>query len=190
MEVDLLVLHRSPEPLGEDVVEGSTFAIHTDLDVKVGQHVQVVKAGELGSLVRIVDFRSSGLKRLREGFDAAGILKGIRETKRDHIAAEPIDDGHQVEEAVQETDVGDIRAPDMIRSAYENISEQIRILPMLKVGLARVGAREQGFDAHPTHQAAHSISANIAALLVELHPDPTGAVEGPESVDLIDHLHE
>ena len=39
VQVDLLILQRTPEPLDEDVVEPAPLAIHADLDSAIQQYV-------------------------------------------------------------------------------------------------------------------------------------------------------
>jgi len=137
-----------------------------------------------------MDFRFSDTERFGESFNTEGVFKGIGETEGDHVAAEPIDDGNEVEESLAKTDVGDVCSPDMIRSADRKTPEKIRILMVLMIGFAGIGSWKQGFNAHPAHQTADFVSANTVAFPVEFHPDPTRAVERPDGVDLIDDLHE
>jgi len=47
MEVDLLVFQGSPQSFGENIVEGSSFSVHADLDVMIGQDIEIAEAGEL-----------------------------------------------------------------------------------------------------------------------------------------------
>ena len=190
MEIDLLVFQGSPQPLGEDIVESSSFSVHADLDVMMDQDIEIAEAGELGSLIRVMDFRFSGTERLGESFNTEGIFQGIGEAEGNHIATEPIDDGNQIEKSMTQTNIRDVRSPDMIRMADGQTSEEIGILPMLEIRFAGIGSWKQGFNAHPTHEAADFVSANTVAFLVEFYPDPTRVVEGSEGVDLIDDIHE
>ena len=48
-EVDLLVFHRAPEPLDEDIVAPGALAVHADGDAVLPQHVGEVSAGELAA---------------------------------------------------------------------------------------------------------------------------------------------
>ena len=40
MQVDLLVLHRPPEPLDENVVPPGAFAVHADRDAVLSKHAK------------------------------------------------------------------------------------------------------------------------------------------------------
>jgi len=57
VQIDLLVFHAAPEPLHEHFVTPAAFAVHTNLDVVVFQHVGKVRAGKLTALVGVEDFR-------------------------------------------------------------------------------------------------------------------------------------
>lgn len=50
MQVDLFIFDGSPKPFDEDVVAPCAFAIHTDLDLAPGQHLDEVGGGELAAL--------------------------------------------------------------------------------------------------------------------------------------------
>src|SRR5271166_5340681 len=52
-KIDLLVFDRAPDPLDEDVVAPSPFAVHADRDGIVGQQAGERGAGELAALVGI-----------------------------------------------------------------------------------------------------------------------------------------
>jgi hypothetical protein len=46
VQVDMLVLHRAPEPFNEDVVHPSAFAIHADRNVVCLQDAGELLAGD------------------------------------------------------------------------------------------------------------------------------------------------
>ena len=71
MQVDLLVLHRSPQPLNEDVVAPGAAAIHADADLMTLENADEVGGRELRALVGVEDLRlSEALQRLLECLDA------------------------------------------------------------------------------------------------------------------------
>ena len=57
VQVDRLVLERTPQALDEDVVHASTPAVHGDGDASVFEGGGEVQAGELAALVGIEDLR-------------------------------------------------------------------------------------------------------------------------------------
>ena len=67
MQIDALILERSPEPLDEDVIHTSTLAIHADFDARIKQHLRKLVAGELTALVRI--------KYLRRAIELYGLFE-------------------------------------------------------------------------------------------------------------------
>ena len=52
VQIDMLVLHRAPEPFDKDVVHPPSFAIHADLDAVGLQDASELLAGELGGFNR------------------------------------------------------------------------------------------------------------------------------------------
>lgn len=60
MQVDLCVFHAPPEPLGEDTVEGSAFAIHANLHLLRQEDLGVLRTGKMAALIVIPNRRSGG----------------------------------------------------------------------------------------------------------------------------------
>src|SRR3954464_288873 len=56
-QVDLLILHRAPQPLDEHVVTPGAATIHADGDAVLQQQAGEVCAGELAALVGVEDLR-------------------------------------------------------------------------------------------------------------------------------------
>src|SRR5215471_12027424 len=54
-QVDLLVFDAAPQPLDKDVVAPSSFAVHADCNVIVGERAGEGRASELRSLVGVED---------------------------------------------------------------------------------------------------------------------------------------
>ena len=98
------------------------------------------EAGELAALVGVEDLRRAirgqGLiQRVR----AEARVQRVRQPPSQHVAARPVHDRHQVEEAAPHRDVGDVGAPDMVRPLDPQIPQQIRVNPVL--GVRRAGPR-------------------------------------------------
>src|SRR5208283_1412668 len=84
-QIHLLVFDATPQPLDEDIVPPSPFAVHADRNAVVGEYAGECRAGELRALVGIEDVRlavpSQGiLQRL----DAECRLHGDRYAPRQH----------------------------------------------------------------------------------------------------------
>ena len=58
-EVDALVFDAAPEPFHEDVVMVAALAVHADPDAMLFENAREGFTGELGTLIRVEDFRRS-----------------------------------------------------------------------------------------------------------------------------------
>ena len=61
VQIDLLVLDRSPDPLDEDVVAPGALAVHADRDLVLRSAAGEGLAGELAALIGVEDLRLSVL---------------------------------------------------------------------------------------------------------------------------------
>ena len=78
-EIHLLILHRAPTALNEDVVAPCTLAVHADGDAVPDEDAGEVGAGELAALIGVEDVRSAVPgKRLFKRLDAESRLHGDR----------------------------------------------------------------------------------------------------------------
>ena len=62
LQINIFVLHTSPKPLNEDVVNGAAATIHADVDVIGLQPFNEESTGELSSLIGIEDLRPAMVK--------------------------------------------------------------------------------------------------------------------------------
>jgi hypothetical protein len=62
VQVDSLILQRAPEPLDEDVVPETPFAVHADSDVPGFEYGRKCFAGKLAALVGVEYFRGAVLE--------------------------------------------------------------------------------------------------------------------------------
>ena len=51
MEIHLFIFDTPPQPLGDNVVQGPAFAVHTDADLLVQEHRRVLGARKVTPLV-------------------------------------------------------------------------------------------------------------------------------------------
>ena len=101
-QADLLVFHRPPEPFDEDVVAPGALAVHADGDLGPLQHRDEVGAGELRTLIAVEDLgRAVAVERLLQRLDAEVRREGDRQPPGQDLAAEPVDDGDQTDEAAR-----------------------------------------------------------------------------------------
>src|SRR6202167_3810566 len=90
LDVDFLVLQAAPQPLDENVVEVTAFAIHADADTAGRQHAGERGTGELHALIRVENFgRTMPIQRLLQGLDTEPGVHASRQTPGENPAAEP-----------------------------------------------------------------------------------------------------
>ncbi len=127
-QIDLLILHGPPKALDEDVVAPGARAMHSDGDLGRLQRLDELGAGELRALVCVEDVRSSMVsERLLESLAAKVCRQRDRRLPGQDLAAEPIDDGSEVDEAPHQGNVGDVRGPDLVGPGHRQAPEQVRM---------------------------------------------------------------
>ena len=62
-QIDVLVLHRPPQPLDHNVVERTPDAVHADRDLRTAQHASKRLGGELAALVGVEYLRRSAQRQ-------------------------------------------------------------------------------------------------------------------------------
>src|SRR5437764_13917595 len=78
-EIHLLILHRAPDPLDENVVTPCAFAVHANGDAVPEEDAGEVGAGELAALIGVEDAPPAVLgERLFKRLDAESHLHGDR----------------------------------------------------------------------------------------------------------------
>ena len=141
-QVDLLVLDRPPEPLDEDVVAPGALAVHADRDLGGLQHLGEVGRGELAALVRVEDL---GLavpgERLLQGLDAEVRRQRDREPPGQDLAAEPVDDGDEIDEPPRHRHVGDVARPDLVGPRHRQVAQQVGVDLVPRAGFEVFGRR-------------------------------------------------
>ncbi len=90
MHVDFFIFDRSPKTFRKDIVSYPTFAIDTDLDMRIAQQVLVLWTGKMTSLVTLPDHWDRRRKgTLSRGFDKRHVERMIQ-FPTDHITRIPI----------------------------------------------------------------------------------------------------
>ena len=116
-QVDAFVRERSPQPLDEHVVHPAALAVHRDADASLLEHVGEVDAGELAALVAIKDLRRAiALERLVQGVHAEARIERVGQAPGQDLAARPVHHRDEVQKASLQWDIGNIRAPHVVRS--------------------------------------------------------------------------
>ena len=85
-------------PLDEDVVAPGSRAVHADLDLAGGQHLDEVSRGELAALIGIEDLGRAVLRqRLFDSFDAEVGFQRDRYPPCEDPPGEPVQHGGEVD---------------------------------------------------------------------------------------------
>lgn len=104
--------------------------------------------GERTALIGVEVHRRSLPKSPAEGDDAEPCVQGVGKLSREDEAAVPIDAGREVHETAAHREVGDIGAPDLIRSDDDGVPEQVGINLLFGVKLARSRFGANPFEPH------------------------------------------
>jgi hypothetical protein len=117
------IFQAAPQPLDEDVVQKSPFAVHADPHASVRKLVQERGAGELHALIGVEYFwPAMPVHRLAQCIDAKVRLHGDRKPPRQHPPAEPVHHRHQINKPFGHWDIRDVRAPHLVRPVNDQTS--------------------------------------------------------------------
>ena len=148
---------------------GAAAAIHADLrqrprsrlHARRQQQIGVLGAGKVAALVAVADLglglpapgaRPGGQRGLSAGEHKADV-EGIGQLPGDHITAVPVQHGDQVEPTGEETDIGDIDAPDVVGVGDGQMAQKIGKNTVFRGPSAQVGSRADTGDPHLPHVA-------------------------------------
>ena len=124
VDVDFLDFEGFHERFGHRVVVRIRLTAHADLDMVLVQQRDVFVASVLYPLVRVMhQFCGDVPTRQRhlEGFQSQGCVDVTGECPPDDFAAEGIQNHRQVHEVLQESNVGDIGSPELIRTHRNDV---------------------------------------------------------------------
>ena len=111
MQVDGLVLERTPQALNEDVVQAPAPAVHGDGDPGLVEHGGELLAGELAALVGVEDLGTAmALQGLWKNIGAEAGIKGVGEPPGEHAAGGPVHHCHPVQKALLKGNIGSVHS--------------------------------------------------------------------------------
>ena len=186
IEIHFLPLEGSPEPFGEDIVDGSPFAVHTDPDVSGEEAFQIAVTGEMAPLVTVENRGERGFKGPVHTVEDKRHLQGLIQRPGDDIPGMPVDNGDKVHPSLKQADVRDVDPPDMMRVLGRDIPEQIRIDLVRKSPFAEVGTRMDPFDAHLPHGGPDPLPSHDEAFPGEDGRNAATPEERPAGVEFVD----
>lgn len=188
VQVDFLILYGTPQPFREDVVQGTAFAVHTDLHLGSQEALGVLWTGEMTALVTIPNdrfvVRQGLIYRHQDKVDVQRIIQ----LPTDHVAREPIEHSDKVEPALLEAHVCDVNAPNVIGVSRRDLTQEIRVDPMLLIALAQVRARADPSDPHLAHVSLHRFAIDGSPVAAQLGGDTPRAIEGASGIDLVNPM--
>jgi hypothetical protein len=114
LEINLLPFYATPEALYKDIIETTTFPIHTDLNALLGQDSSEFTTGELRALIRIENLWLANGKGFPESLYAKIHFHGNGNSPGKNKPTMPIHHSHQINKASFHADIGDIRGPHKI----------------------------------------------------------------------------
>ena len=88
----------------------------------------------------------------------------VRQPPRQDLAAVPIHDRHQIEEPTAHRNVGNVRAPDLVRAINHHVAQQVWPDLMLWMLLAGIWLLVDRNQTHKPHQPTHTVTAAFMAL--------------------------
>jgi hypothetical protein len=86
-------------------------------------------------------------------------------------------------------DVSDIRAPDLIGTAYPHVPQQIRVNPVFRVRIAGSGLLVDRLQAHQPHQASNPVTPDANTFSSQLTNHLARAVKRILQKQLVDATH-
>jgi hypothetical protein len=192
-QVQALLLQGSDESLRDGIVIGSAFAVHADLDLLIFKKVNVIVAGELGSLVAVHDERLPVPNNcLADTIHDKTCVQRVGQGVADNNPGVPVDNECKIHETLIHSHIGKVDAPDLIRMLYLNITQQIRIGAVLFVPAAQIGPRINGGNPHLFQVPDQSLLANIDLMVFQGYPYapvPVAGMSGPYLINGILDAH-
>jgi len=177
LQVHILVLDAAPQPFYEDIVHAPALAVHADLNALRQQPAGKGVAGELAALVGVEDLRPTPAQGLFQGLNTEVHIQSVGQPPGQHVAAVPVHDGHQVQEAPGHGYVGDVGGRHLVDPVDLQPSQQVGIDFVPKRWLAGVGTPVDGFQGHHLHQPPDPLEVDLVSLLAQPGGHPSGAVE-------------
>src|ERR1700712_3048815 len=189
-QVDLLVFDRPPQALDEDVVAPRASAVHADGNPHLPQHAGEGVARKLRTLVGVEDLRLAVPgERFLPNLAAEVSLHGDRQPPGQDPAAEPVDDGGEVDEAAGHRNVGDVHGPDLIGPINRQAAQQIRVDLVPRRWFRGVWLAVERLDVQALHQRRDMAAADHDAFLVQETPQHPAPRKGEFEMQFVHASH-
>ena len=129
-------------------------------------------------------------QRFVERRDAEVRVEGVGQPPGEYLAAVPVHDGHEVDEAPGHRKVRHIGAPHLVGAFDGETAQAIGVDLVCVVRTARVRPRIQGVHPHRTHQPLHALAIHHPSLVGQRIAYAAAAVEGPAQMNLVHGPHQ
>ena len=189
-QIDVLILDAAPQTLNKDVVQRTASAVHADLNTSCQHGVSEGVGCELSALIGVEDVRCALLEGLAQSHQTELTIQGVGKLPGQHVTTVPVDDSYQVHEATSHRNVGDIGAPDLVRTGDLQSAQEIRVYSVPWSRFARVALGIERLQAHHLHQALDPFVIDQIPLAAQVSRHSWPAVERCPGVLLIDQAHE
>ena len=178
LEIDVFILDGAPQPFDEDVVRGPSPAVHADPKRMRLQGVKEDVAGELRALIRVENLRDpKPTHRFLEAVHTEPCVRRIAQPPGQDLPTIPVQNRHQVAEALSQSDVGDIGTPHLIGALDGQPPQQVGVDRMRRMGLAGVGTGSHPRQPQLLHQAPHSLAVDRQPAVPQKRHHPPAAKE-------------
>ena len=141
-------------------------------------------------MVGVEDVRLTQAERPSERLSTELAVERVGQLPGEHIATEPVDDGHQVHEAVVERQIRNVRTPHEIGTGDVQVAQQVRINLVASVGDGRLGLGIDRLQTHELHQPLDPFMVHGVALQAEPGRHLGPAVEGRLGILGVDQAHQ
>lgn len=170
MKVNILIFYRLPKALNPDVVLAAASTVHADPHLWMScAGLFPFFAGVLAPLVRIENLRLSVSGNcVLNHLNAACRVKSVVEAPAHDEPAINIYYGYQIHEAPTHRNIGDIRAPHLVRVVYYQAPEQVWFHIHRLAEDAQRTLAVYRLNPHQPHKAAHSPVSDLVANLLQV----------------------
>lgn len=143
------------------------------------------------TLITVDDFGFSHAECSLQTVHDEGLLQGVGKLKINNSSAVPVKDDEQIHEPFLHPDVGNINAPNLIRSCNRKAPQKIRTNILGVISLAEIGLRINRVNTHTPHHATYflPIDEDVVVTTNHLCNHPVTPSRMP-SMQLINPPHE
>ena len=190
VDVDVLRLDGTPEALYPDVVLASSTSVHADLDAKALTGGQPQTARILAALVGVDNLRRTmGFHGQTEHLYTVLLVQRIVQSPSHDTATVDVYYRREVHESVQHRYIGDVNAPDLVRTGDGESAKQIGHLVLRRTQLGEVLLRVYCNDVHLAHQSADALGTHKETKQEQMVHHALHTLGGMLSVFLVYLLH-